>query len=82
MTSDVRASVDNGIWLYANHGRLVDTDVITYTVETLHQYKANHYSQRKQALTGAAAERNVKYLIAFGPEIVAVSEINYAQDDQ
>lgn len=82
MTSDQRASVDNGIWLCANHGRLVDTDVITYTVEVLQQYKAGHHSRCKQALTGAAGEQNVKHLIAFGPEIVAVGEINYAQDDQ
>ncbi|MBS1041930.1 hypothetical protein JK203_13915 [Gluconobacter cerinus] len=82
MTPGERASIDNGIWLCANHGRLVDTDVFTYTVEVLQRYKADHYSRCKQALTGAAGEQNIKHLIAFGPEIVAVGEINYAQDDQ
>lgn len=82
MTPDQRAGIGNGIWLCANHGRLVDTDVVTYTVEVLKQYKANHEVRCKHALAGAAGGQEVKHLIALGPEIVAVGDLSGAVGDR
>ncbi len=39
MTVDERRSIDNCIWLCQTHAKLIDTDVETYTVEVLKNWK-------------------------------------------
>ena len=40
MTREQRRSADNGIWLCQLHAKAVDSDSATFTVERLHQWKA------------------------------------------
>jgi len=82
MTPNERAAIDNGVWLCANHGRLIDTDVIAYAVEVLKRHKANHEARCRQALTGSSASaQESKHLIALGPDIVAVGDLSRAEGD-
>lgn len=39
MTSDERKSIENGIWLCQSCAKLIDSDVLRYTVEKLRQWK-------------------------------------------
>lgn len=39
MTSEERSSIENGIWLCQNCSRLIDVDVPSHPVETLHEWK-------------------------------------------
>lgn len=79
MTSEQRAGIDNGIWLCAAHGRLVDTDDITYTVEVLRRYKADHEARCKRAIGFKPA---AGHLVAFGPEIVCIGDIDRVDGDR
>jgi hypothetical protein len=40
MTREQRRSPDNGIWLCQNHAKAVDADTSTFTIELLHEWKA------------------------------------------
>ena len=42
MTAEERSSIENGIWLCARHGDLVDRDTATYSVEELRRFKELH----------------------------------------
>jgi len=42
------ASIDNGVWMCANHARLVDRDEATYTIPMLKQWRA--IAERKASL--------------------------------
>jgi hypothetical protein len=42
MTSEQRSSIDNGIWLCATHATLIDRDLVRFTVQLLHNWKAQH----------------------------------------
>lgn len=50
MSVDERRSVENCIWLCQTHSKLIDTDVETYTVEKLHQWKADAELAASKAL--------------------------------
>lgn len=77
MTPEARAGIGNGIWLCASHGRLVDTDDVTYTAEVLHRFKAWHEARCKQALGFiVGAGRPGGHLVALGPEIVCIGDID------
>lgn len=39
MTSEQRRAIDNGIWMCATHGRLIDTDESHFTVEMLKRWR-------------------------------------------
>lgn len=76
MSSNERSGIDNGIWLCANDGRLIDTDVVTYTAEVLKSFKANHEAKCKQALlSGTKTGVNKSYLVAIGPNIVGLGSL-------
>lgn len=76
MTIEARAGIGNGIWLCANHGRLVDTDDVTYTAEALHRFKVEHEVRCKQALgLNVRAGRPGGHLVALGPEIVCIGDV-------
>lgn len=78
MTPEARGDFANGIWLCANHGRLIDTDVATYTVAALHEAKQAHERRCQLALaaTNAAAPALTPHLVAIGPDIVGVGDID------
>lgn len=53
LSSDERKHESNGIWLCPDHGRLVDVDDNHFTVETLHDWKANAEKRAFEALAYA-----------------------------
>jgi hypothetical protein len=50
MTSEERASIDNAIWLCADHAESIDRDEVTYSVEVLGRMKSEHEASRAQGL--------------------------------
>ena len=40
MRSDMRSSIDNGIWLCPNHASLIDKDSSTYSKQEIQKWKA------------------------------------------
>ncbi len=42
MTPEERASIDNAIWVCADHADLIDRDEVTYTAEVLRAMKREH----------------------------------------
>jgi hypothetical protein len=81
MTPAERTDIANGIWLCANHGRLIDTDVVQYTVTLLRDAKQVHERRCQQGLaaTNASAPAAGQHLVAIGPDIVAVGDIDQVQ---
>lgn len=53
MTSEDRASFQNGIWLCETHAKLIDGDVATWTVAALHRMKDDAEKAAKTRLAGA-----------------------------
>jgi hypothetical protein len=80
MTPEDRSGVGNGIWLCANHGRLVDTDDVTYTVGALREFKV-HHERRCQLALGSQPTTSAEsaHLLAIGPGIVCVGDIDQVQ---
>jgi len=54
LTSEERKAIDNGIWMCANHGKLIDTDETTYTIEQLKAWKVDAERLAKSRLEQAA----------------------------
>jgi hypothetical protein len=80
MTPEERAGGGNGIWLCANHGRLVDTDDVTYTVGGLHEFKAQHERRCQVALSALPATAQLSpHLLSIGPGIVCVGDVDQVQ---
>lgn len=50
MTVEERSGVENCIWLCQTHSKLIDTDVKTYTIEKLRQWKADAELAASKAL--------------------------------
>ena len=50
MTPEERKNIDNCIWMCQTHSKLIDTDVATYTVEKLRQWKADAEEASAKAL--------------------------------
>lgn len=52
ISSEHRASAENGIWMCQNHGKLVDSDHTRYTVSELHAIKARAEAEALAILEG------------------------------
>ncbi len=50
LTPSQRKGIGNGIWCCQNHGKMVDDDKSTYTVEMLRQWKHDAESEAKNAI--------------------------------
>lgn len=50
MTTEERKSIDNCIWMCQMHAKLIDTDVIKYSVETLRKWKVEAEEDAASAL--------------------------------
>jgi hypothetical protein len=48
LTAEQRRSIENGIWMCYNHGKLIDTDFARYSVDTLKKWRA--LTERKARL--------------------------------
>lgn len=76
MSSEERSGINNGIWLCANHGRLIDTDVATYTVEALKRLKASHDARcNLEPSTVERLDFSSRYFVAIGPAIVGLGSL-------
>lgn len=69
ITAEQRSHIDNGIWLCASCGTLVDRDQDRFTVDDLRKIKRDHESSRRIGTLGAADEGDI---IAIGPDIIAL----------
>lgn len=69
MTAEQRSHIDNGIWLCASCGTLIDRDQNRFTVAYLRKIKRDHESSRRIGTLGAADEGDI---IAIGPDIIAL----------
>ena len=56
MTSEERASVNNGIWLCYNCSKLIDSDVKKYPVELLNEWKKDAETEAEKRLIGGSSE--------------------------
>lgn len=75
MTSEERASIDNAIWLCADHAILIDRDEATYSIEMLRKMKREHEAACAQMLrTGVNPDLGTG-LLAIGPHIVFTGDI-------
>lgn len=72
MTSEERSHIDNGIWLCASCGILIDRDETRYTADALRRMKREHEGSRRIGTSGTDAEGD---LIAIGRDIVAVGSV-------
>ena len=71
MSPEQRSNIDNGIWLCASCGVLVDRDEKRFTVNALRRVKEEHESSRR---LGHHAQDEGD-IVAIGPEIVALGRI-------
>jgi len=75
MTRQERRSIDNAIWLCADHAELIDRDEVTYSVERLRAMKREHEALRTKAVrTGAGSDLGAGSL-SIGPEVVCMGDI-------
>ncbi|WP_316162844.1 hypothetical protein [Bradyrhizobium sp. SZCCHNRI20481] len=75
MTSDERSSIDNAIWLCADHAALIDRDEVSYPIETLRTMKVRHEAACAKALrTGANPDLGAD-LLAVGPDVVFAGDV-------
>lgn len=56
MTTDERASVDNGIWMCQNCSKLIDSDEEYYTVKLLHRWKVDAEKGQNEEISKSNSE--------------------------
>ena len=75
MTPEQRMSIDNAIWLCADHADLIDRDEVTYTIEMLQAMKRVHEAfQAKAVRTGTNHDLGAG-LLAIGPDVVCMGDV-------
>jgi hypothetical protein len=76
LTEEQRRSIENGIWMCANHARQIDNDTSRYTVELLRKWKSDG-EQRAREVHGqplpSAREYAVYKTIALGENVTGGS---------
>jgi hypothetical protein len=75
MTPEQRKSIDNAIWLCADHADQIDDDEVTYTVEALRAMKREHEAACSRNLRLGKSHDLGAGLLAIGPEIVCTGDI-------
>jgi hypothetical protein len=75
MTAEQRSSIDNAVWLCADHADLIDRDEITYSVETLRVMKREHEESCKRAVRLGKSHDLGFGLLAIGPDIICTGDI-------
>jgi hypothetical protein len=66
-----RSHITNGIWLCANHARLIDTDTVGYTPAVLRQMKRDHEAViDADVRLGSSRRMAPSDLIAIGPDVI------------
>jgi hypothetical protein len=75
MTPEQRKSIDNAIWLCADHAELIDHDDVTYTVEMLRAMKQEHEATCIRNLRLGKSHDLGAGLLAIGPDIICMGDI-------
>jgi len=75
MTRDDRASIDNAIWLCADHADLIDRDEVTYSVERLRVMKLEHEAACAKGVRLGKSHDLGAGLLAIGPNIICTGDI-------
>ena len=63
LTPDERMAASNGIWLCQNCAKLVDSDVVRFSIELLQRWKIDREAQARRDVGRTAAEQQVRGLI-------------------
>lgn len=86
LSAEERKSIENAIWLCQNHGKLVDDDTSSYTVEELKEIKRCHEEQINAELTGERERPEGvprEYgLVALGPSIIGIGRVVEGEDNR
>jgi hypothetical protein len=75
MTPEERASIDNAIWLCADHADLIDRDEVTYSVETLRAVKREHAASCAKGVRLGKSHDLGAGLLAIGPDRICTGDI-------
>jgi hypothetical protein len=75
MAPEQRASIDNAIWLCADHADLIDRDEVTYSVEALHAMKREHEASCAKGVRLGKSYDLGAGLLAVGPHIICTGDI-------
>jgi hypothetical protein len=75
MTPEGRASIENAMWLCADHAALIDRDEVTYTTAGLRAMKREHEAACARAVRSGSSPDLATELLAIGPDIVCTGEI-------
>jgi hypothetical protein len=77
MTSEARASIENAIWLCADHAVLIDRDEVTYSPEVLRAMKRRHEAACARAVLSGSSHELPSSLLAIGPDIVCTGDVTH-----
>ena len=75
MTPEERTSIDNAIWLCADHAELIDRDEVTYSVEKLRAMKREHEASCAKGVRLGKSHDLGAGLLAIGPDIICTGDI-------
>jgi hypothetical protein len=75
MTPEERASIDNAIWLCADHADLIDRDEVTYSVDALRTMKREHEASCARGVRLGKKHDLGAGLLAIGPDIICTGDI-------
>lgn len=78
MLPEQRSHIDNGIWLCATCGVLIDRDEVRFTPEALREIKLEHETSRR---LGNPNDLNEDNIIAIGPEIILLGRVIRSSSD-
>jgi hypothetical protein len=70
MSAEERSHINNGIWLCADHARLIDSDTVRYTVDGLRRMKRDHEAAISEKLRRESPGESAPDLIGIGPEVI------------
>jgi hypothetical protein len=77
MTPEERSSIENAIWLCADHATLIDRDEVTFQAEELHAMKREHETACACAVRTGSSVDIVTGLVAVGPDVVCTGDLTH-----
>jgi hypothetical protein len=75
MTPEERKSIDNAIWLCADHAEMIDRDEVTYPVEKLRAMKREHEASCAKGVRLGKSHDLGDGLLAIGPDVICTGDI-------
>ena len=75
MTAEERSSIENAIWLCADHATLIDRDEATFSADELHAMKREHETACARAVRSGSSADIVTGLLAVGPNVICAGDL-------